>query len=173
MHIRRPIFWLTYNLLARHLPRSSTPYSLGSRIIRAFVCKQLFEEFGSNVTIEPNVIFYNMSNSKIGDCSGIGMNSYIGLVKIGKNVMIGPELFAISINHEFKDINVPMAKQGKRKDQPIIIEDDVWIGARVIILPGITIGTGSIIGAGSVVTKNVAPFSIVAGNPATVIRIRK
>ena len=114
-----------------------------------------------------------MSNSKIGDCSGIGMNSYIGLVKIWKNVMIGPELFAISRNHEFEDISVSMAKQGKRKDQPIIIEDDVWIGARVIILPGITIGTGSIVGAGSVVTKNVAPFSIVAGNPATVIRIRK
>ena len=173
MQIRRAIFWLIYNLFARHLPRSSTPYSLGSRMIRALTCKQLFKKFGSKVNIEPNVIFYNMSNSEIDNYSGIGMNSYVGLVKIGKNVMIGPELFAISRNHEFKDISIPMAKQGKQEDLPIIIEDDVWIAARVTILPGITIGSGALIGAGSVVTKDVSPYSIVAGNPARVIGSRK
>ena len=87
-----------------------------------------------------------MSESKIGNHSGIGMNSFVGTVQIGRDVMIGEELIAISRNHKFKDINIPMRKQGWRADQPIIIEDDVWIGSRVILLPVIKIGKGSIIG---------------------------
>lgn len=173
MQIKRTIFWLLYYLFARHLPLSYARYSLGSRATRAFICKRLFIKFGKKVNIEPNVIFYNISQSEIGDYSGIGMRSYIGTVKIGANVMIAPELIAITRNHEFRDTEIPMIKQGKQEDRPIIIEDDVWIGARVIILPGITIGTGVVIGAGSVVTKDVSPYSILAGNPAIVIGSRK
>jgi maltose O-acetyltransferase len=66
-----------------------------------------------------------------------------------------------------------MREQGKSKDRVITIENDVWIGARVIILPGIKINSGSIIGAGSVVTGDIPPFSIAAGNPAKIIRKRK
>ena len=66
-----------------------------------------------------------------------------------------------------------MWQQGFTEVDPIVIEDDVWIGARVIILKGVTIGKGSIIGAGSVVTKDVEPYSIVGGNPAKLIRKRK
>ena len=171
--IKRGIFWLAYYLLARHLPRSHVRYSLCSRAIRAFVCKRLFLKFGKGVNIEPKVIFSNMSKSEIGDFSGIGMNSFASTIKIGQDVMIGEEFIAISKNHKFDDVNIPMRKQGWQKDQPITIEDDVWIGSRVIILPGVTIGCGSIIGAGSVVTKNVLPYSIVGGNPAREIRRRK
>lgn len=172
MKIKHIIFWLSYNLFARHLPRSYVPYSLGATAIRAFICKRLFKEFGESINIESNVIFYNMSQSKIGNYSGIGVNSYIGLVNIGQNVMIGPELFAQSRNHNFNNTNIPMREQGKQNDQEIIIEDDVWIGAKVIILPGVRIGHGSIIGAGSVVTKNVSPYCIMGGNPAMVIKKR-
>lgn len=170
--IDRAAFWLLYYLVARNLPRSHVKYSLGSRTVRAAILKKLFRKFGRNVNIEPKVFFFNMSQSEIGDNSGIGMNSYIGTVKIGRDVMIGEELTAISRNHQFSDINVPMRLQGFQADRPIIIEDDVWIGSKVIILPGIVIGRGSVIGAGSVVTKNVDPYSIVAGNPAKVIRSR-
>ena len=134
--------------------------------------KRLFKSFGRQVNIEPKIFFYNMSESEIGDYSGIGMNSYIGTVKIGRDVMIGEELMVISQNHKFNDINVPMRKQGWRENKPVTIKDDVWIGARVTILPGITIGRGSIVGAGSVVTKDVPSFSIVAGNPARIIGSR-
>ena len=168
----RGIFWLLYYAFARHLPRSHVKYSFGSRAIRSFVLKRLFGKFGRKVNIEPKVIFTNLSECEIGDYSGIGMYSYIGTVKIGCDVMIGEELIAISRNHEFSNTEVPMRLQGFQKDQPIIIEDDVWIGSRVIILPGVTVGKGSIIGAGSVVTKNVLPYTIVAGNPANVIRKR-
>lgn len=172
MDIKRGIFWLAYYLFARHLPRSYVQYSFGSRAIRAFVLRRLFKKFGKNVNIEPKVIFSNLSESEIGDNSGIGMYSYIGTVKIGCDVMIGEELIAISKNHEFSDINIPMWKQGWQLDRPIIIEDDVWIGSRVTILPGVKIGKGVIVGAGSVVTKDVAPYTIVGGNPAREIRKR-
>jgi maltose O-acetyltransferase len=66
-----------------------------------------------------------------------------------------------------------MIDQGFKDKEPVIIEDDVWIGARVIILPGVKIGKGSIVGAGAVVTKDVEPYSIVAGVPAKLIRKRK
>ncbi len=171
--VKRAIFWLIYYLFARHLPRSHVQYSFGSRAVRAFIVKRLFKSLGKKVNIEPKVIFYNMSESEIGDYSGIGIYSFIGTVKIGRNVMIGEELMAISLNHEFSSTEIPMRLQGIQKDEPIVIEDDVWIGSRVTILPGVKIGRGSIIGAGSVVTRAVLPYTIVAGNPAKEIRRRK
>ncbi len=162
----RGFWWLLYYLLARHLPRSNARYSFFSRQIRSFILKRLFRKLGRNVNIEPKVNFYNMSQSEIGDYSGIGMYSAIDTVKIGRDVMIGEGLVAISRNHEFADPGKPMRLQGFQEDRPIVIEDDVWIGARVILLPGIRIGKGSVIGAGSVVTKNVSPYIIVGGNPA-------
>ena len=170
--IIRGLFWLAYYLFARHLPRSHVRYSFGSRAIRAFVLKRLFKKFGKKVNIEPKVIFFNLSESEIGDYSGIGMRSYIGTVKIGRDVMIGEELIAISRNHEFGDLSRPMREQGWKEDRPVVIEDDVWIGSRVTILPGVTIRKGTIVGAGSVVTKDAGPYSIVAGNPAREIRKR-
>jgi len=113
-----------------------------------------------------------MSESEIGDNSGIGIGSYIGTVKIGRDVMIGEELIVISQNHEFGDLRTPMWKQGWKKDQPVVIEDDVWIGSRVILLPGVKVGKGSIVAAGSIVTKEVPPYTIVGGNPAREIRKR-
>lgn len=76
-------------------------------------------------------------------------------------------------NHGMADTKIPMWRQASSPIQPIIIEDDVWLGARVIILPGVRVGTGSVIGAGSVVTRDVVPYSIAAGNPARVIRSRR
>jgi|WetSurMetagenome_2_1015567.scaffolds.fasta_scaffold74387_2 maltose O-acetyltransferase len=170
--IIRGFWWLTYYLFARHLPRSNVRYSFFSRQIRAFVLKKLLGQVGQNVNVEPKVIFYNMSESEIGDNSGIGMCSYIGTVRIGRNVMIGEELAVISTNHEFSDVETPMREQGFTGDRPVTIEDNVWIGTRVILLPGVRIGTGSIVGAGSVVTKDIPPYSVVVGNPACVVRSR-
>ena len=95
------------------------------------------------------------------------------LLDIGNNVMCGPEVITYTNSHKFDSVTIPMCEQGYTTSKKIRIGNDVWIGARVIILPGITIGDGSIIGAGSVVTKNVPNYSIVAGNPAKIIRYRK
>ena len=170
---KRTFFWLLYNIIGKNLPRSYVAYSLGARQFRAFVCKRLLAACGENVNIEPKVFFYLMSRTKIGDNSGIGMRSHVEAVEIGKNVMIGPELIVFSGNKRFDRTDIPMIEQTSDEVSPVVIEDDVWIGARVIILPGRTIGQGAIVGAGSVVTKDVDPYSIVGGNPARVIGHRK
>ena len=77
--------------------------------------------------------------------------------------MMGPEVYIYTQNHDFKRTDITMDKQGWSAEKPVVIEDDVWIGSRVTILPGVTIGEGSIIGASSVVTKSCPPYSIVVG----------
>ncbi len=87
--------------------------------------------------------------------------------------MMAPEVLILGGNHRFDRVDIPMMFQGNVEYGPVEIGNDVWIGSRVIILPGLKIGEGSIIGAGSVVTKDVMPYSIVAGNPAKLIKMRK
>ncbi|MEA3423389.1 MAG: DapH/DapD/GlmU-related protein, partial [Bacillota bacterium] len=75
-------------------------------------------------------------------------------------------------NHNFSEKDIPMIMQGDSEPAPVVIEDDVWIGARTVILPGVVIHEGSIIAAGSIVTKDVQAYSIVGGNPAKLIKMR-
>lgn len=94
-----------------------------------------------------------------------------GGLKIGSNVMIGPNCNILTSNHGYDDLSKPMMEQGTSMGT-IVIDDDVWLGANVVILPNITIGKGAIVGANAVVTKNVEPFSIVGGVPARHIKYR-
>lgn len=111
---------------------------------------------------------------RIGNNSNIGPFAYIGcsgMISIGNNVMISPRVSIYAENHNFSRTDIPMKDQGVTK-QEVIIEDDCWIAANSIILAGVTIGRGSIISAGSVVTKDVPPYSVVGGVPARVIKTR-
>lgn len=92
---------------------------------------------------------------------------------IGENVMMGPEVLIYTQNHRMDDPDVPMRTQGMREIKPVFIEDDVWVGARVCILPGVTIGKGSVIGACAVVARDIPPYSVAVGNPARVVKTRK
>lgn len=136
--------------------------------MRYFFCRSLFKSCGRNVVIEPNaqIPFHKV---EIGNNSGIGQNARLGAVVIGSDVMMGPDVVILSKNHVFTNPLQPMRMQGATDDDPPIIGDDVWLGARVIILPGIRIGKGAIVAAGAVVTKNVPEYGIVAGNPARVV----
>lgn len=87
--------------------------------------------------------------------------------------MMGPQVFIYTQNHNHDRTDIPMIAQGYEEEKPVVIGDDVWIGSRVTILPGVHIGEGAIIGASSVVTKDVPAYSIVGGNPAKVIKSRK
>jgi acetyltransferase-like isoleucine patch superfamily enzyme len=112
---------------------------------------------------------------RVGDGSNIGALSYIGCsgyIEIGNNVMMGPRVNLMAENHNFERTDVPMKEQGVTRSF-IIIEDDVWLGVGSTVTAGVTIGRGSIIAAGAVVTKDVPPFSIVGGVPARVLRMRK
>jgi maltose O-acetyltransferase len=170
---KRTFFWLFYNLVAKHLPRSTVPYSLGAKRVRAFACRHLLRSCGKNINVEPKVTFVFMSQTQLGDNSGIGIRSHVESAVIGRDVMIGPELMLLSGTKGFDRLEIPMTQQVSYENRPVVIEDNVWIGARVIILPGRRIGKGAIVGAGAVITKDVEPFSIVGGNPAQVIGSRK
>lgn len=112
---------------------------------------------------------------KVGDNSSIGPYSYIGCsgyIEIGNNVMMSPRVSLYSENHLFDDLEMPMIEQGVDRSF-VKIEDDCWIAANAVILAGVTVGKGSVVAAGSIVTKDVPPFTVVAGNPARVIKTRK
>ena len=126
---------------------------------------------GKNVEINHNVTLWG-SDISIGNNVQINPNSSIyGNVKIGNNVMIAPNCMIAGGNHNFSDISIPIRYQGDNS-KGIVIEDDVWIGANCVVLDGVNIQKGSIIGAGSIVTKDIPEFSIAVGNPCKVIRKR-
>jgi len=110
----------------------------------------------------------------IGSNSAIGSNSFIhggGGVRIGNNVIMGPDVKIFSENHKFSDLTVPIRLQGESRTG-IEIKDDCWIGAGSIITDGVVVETGSIVGAGAVVTKSFPPNSIIVGNPAKLLKHR-
>ena len=104
------------------------------------------------------------SDISLGDYSGIGAFSIIANTTIiGSNVMMARECIINPNNHKTDDVSLPMNQQGFEEVMPVVIEDDVWIGSRAIILPGVHIKRGSIIAAGAVVTPDVPAFSVVGG----------
>ncbi|WP_215226563.1 acyltransferase [Echinicola shivajiensis] len=131
---------------------------------------------GSYAIIRPTNLYGGEAGVglKVGDNSSIGPYAYIGCsgyIEIGNNVMVSPRVSIYSENHNFADTNQPMIDQGVTRSYAII-EDDCWIASNSIILAGVTVGRGSVVAAGSVVTKDVPPYSVVGGNPARVIKSR-
>jgi len=173
MRIKKYICYLLYYTIGVYLPKSNARISLGSRKIREILVKSFAEgPFGKDINIQRKAIIARRIS--IGDYSSIGMNCVVqGGVKIGNNVMMGPQVFIYTQNHNHDRTDIPMIAQGYEEEKPVVIGDDVWIGSRVTILPGVHIGEGAIIGASSVVTKDVPAYSIVGGNPAKVIKSRK
>lgn len=106
----------------------------------------------------------------IGDRSIVGLgNTIIGPVQIGNDVMLAQNIVVSGMNHGYEDISLPPSRQ-KDICKQIVIGDNVWIGANSVITIGVQIGKHSIIGAGSVVTKDIPAFSVAVGNPAKVIK---
>ena len=106
----------------------------------------------------------------IGDHTRIGLhNTIIGPVEIGSHVNLAQGITVTALNHNFGDTEKRIDEQGVSTN-PVTIEDDVWIGANAVILPGVTIGNHCVVAAGAVVTKDVPPHSLVAGVPAKVIK---
>ena len=170
----KKVFLCIYYGVVKHLPRNETRF-IGSSIkaLRRGVCRQIFNHSGKNINVNSGAYFGNGLKLKIGNDSSIGQNCQIANdVTIGCDVMMAPEVIIFSIGHQTSDTSTPMRLQGNAPARPVVIGDDVWIGQRAIILPGVTIGSGSIIGSGAVVTKDIAPFSVVGGNPARVIKSR-
>ena len=172
----RFFFLFLYYCFAQYLPSSYAPiFGRISNWMRIFCVKHIFKKCGKITTVDRRAYFGNGKNIEIGDYSGIGArNSLPNNIIIGKYVMMGPEILMFPDNHIYTDTSVPICFQGKTdREKQIRIEDDCWIGQRVIINYGKKIGKGSIIAAGSVVTKDVENYSVIGGNPAKLIKYRR
>lgn len=132
---------------------------------------------GPGCGISPNVNFSNPERISIGARVNIGANGYIwagpatGRVILGDDVLIGPEVVITAAGYRFND-GAPVTKQAM-DEADVVIGRDVWLGARVIVLPGATIGDGAIIGAGALVRGDIPAMSVAVGVPARVVASRK
>jgi acetyltransferase-like isoleucine patch superfamily enzyme len=126
---------------------------------------------GNNSTIEDfSTINNGMGDVHIGNNVRIGIsNVIIGPVSIGDYVIIAQNVVVSGLNHSYQDVKIPISLQ-KCTSSEVKIEDEVWIGANSVITAGVTIGKHAVVAGGSIVTKNVLPYTIVGGNPAKVIK---
>jgi maltose O-acetyltransferase len=137
---------------------------------RQAILQRLLGDIGQNSLIEPPFYCAYGQNIHIGDsvflnvlCTILDCNQ----VRIGHHVMIGPNVQIYTAAH---DLRAETRNQGWEVAKPVVIEDNVWVGGGAILLPGVRIGRNAVVGAGAVVSRNVPANTIVAGNPARVIR---
>jgi acetyltransferase-like isoleucine patch superfamily enzyme len=143
-----------------------------------FAVKPMFRQCGADVIFHPFDSF-TYSTISIGDHVFIGKGAVFlasdSAITIGNKVMFGPCVLIMGGDHNTSEVGrymIDVKRKRPSDDLPVVIEDDVWIGAGAIILKGVTIGRGSIVAAGSVVTRSIPEFSVAAGVPARVIKPR-
>lgn len=140
--------------------------------------RPLFASHGRRFTFDPDGL-YSFRNISVGDDVALGVRpvlmAALSEIRIGNHVMFGPEVIVVGGGHNATVVGEFMTSVRQKsgdEDLGVVIDDDVWIGARAVVLRGVTVGRGAIVGAGAVVTKSVPPYSVVAGNPAEVVRFR-
>ena len=149
-------------------------------VYRPYLCST-FGECGCNVYVPIDFAVSGSENLFVGNDVSFGEKMVvmcaIARISVGDHVMFGPGVTMVSGDHRIDIAGRPMKsvtneEKEPQNDRPIVLQGDNWIGARVVILKGVTIGEGAVVAAGAVVTKDVPPYSIVAGVPAHVIRYR-
>lgn len=151
--------------------------SLNNFLFRLYYARTLrkLKKYGRNLKLSSGGLILFPEELSIG--SNVFINRQFRIVawsmSIGDNVMIGPNFTAECRDHRFDICGKTMFETSDQyRLAPIIIQDDVWIGAQVTVLKGVTIGEGCVVGAGSVVTRNLPPYTICVGNPCRPIKCR-
>lgn len=172
--IKEMIFYFLYYAFAYHLPHGERWKVIGkiSHNIRTMICRKLFKKTSERFGIGKGVDF-ELTGHKItmGFGANIGNRTVImsgGEVIFGNHIIMGPEVMIIPQNHRTDEKNY-----ANKVFKNITIGNNVWIGARAILLNGVNIGDGAVVAAGAVVTKDVPPYTIVGGNPAKIIKKRQ
>jgi acetyltransferase-like isoleucine patch superfamily enzyme len=144
--------------------------------LRGWHTSALLRHAGVHLRVAPGAKFFHPENVSVGnDCfigAGARFYAWNEQITIGDHVLIAAEVLMMTRNHAYEDVETTISEQGYR-NAPVVVDDDVWIGFRAIILAGVTIGKGSIVAAGAVVTRDVEPYTIVGGVPARPIRKRE
>jgi acetyltransferase-like isoleucine patch superfamily enzyme len=139
-----------------------------------------FARFGHHFSFDPYGV-YSYENISIGNHVNLGYRPILlasrSKICIGNYVMFGPEVTIRGGNHRIDImgrymVDIKDTEKRPEDDLGVVIEDDVWVGTRAVILSGVIVGRGAVVAAGSIVTKSVPPYAIVGGNPAKVIRMR-
>ncbi|NOR46111.1 MAG: acyltransferase [Candidatus Delongbacteria bacterium] len=169
----KKIYLIIYYVIISKLPNSRFCKIFNS--IRVWYLSKVIKvmPYNKKTAIQDNVYIGNAKNISIGSECQINENVFIQGAKIGDHVMIAPNAAILTSTHNFSRTDIPMIHQGSTKEIIPTIENDVWIGRNVIVLPGVKIGQGSIVAAGAVVTKDVEEYSIMGGVPAKLIRKRE
>lgn len=170
----KTFYLLFYYAFAKHLPMQPIPgYKLFYNI-RYQLAKKLLKSCGTNVVVKNNCYFGNGTKLSVGSYTQLGQNARIsGTVTLGDYVMMGPDVVIMAVTHDISDLSKPMVDHSNPSiENPVTIGNNVWIGTRVIIMPGVSINDNSIIGAGAVVTKSFPANSVIAGVPAKLIKTR-
>lgn len=160
-----------YYGFTQYLPLSHRPGGRVFRWLRRQTGGRLLAHCGADVNIEARVDFGSGRNVSLGDHAGIGARSRVEAAEIGPGVIIAPEVMILARNHVFDEPGTWIGAQGVTDLRPVTIGEGAWIGARAIILPGVTVGPFAVIGAGAVVTKDVPSHGVAVGNPARVVRV--
>ena len=150
--------------IARNLP------SIEGMLVRHVLYKLVFKKIKSFARVYPGVYFTHTYGIEVGHRFSVNSGAILdgrGGITIGDDVMIGPHTAIYSSGHNFSQPDLPMTSLDHIM-KPVVIKDDVWIGAHVCIPGGITIGRGAVVAAGAVVTKDVEDYTIVSGVPAQV-----
>jgi acetyltransferase-like isoleucine patch superfamily enzyme len=176
---------------------SAWPHAIGGYYLRSFFWKQRFAYCGRGVRLGDRLIVTGFQAIRIGDGTTIMSGSYLyadessyltigshcsfnhnvflsacgGEIIIGSEVLIGPNVVMRAADHSFARTDVSIRSQGHRPGR-IVIGDDVWLAANVVVTSGVTIGDGCVVGAGSIVTRDLPAMSLCVGNPAQPIRSR-
>jgi maltose O-acetyltransferase len=170
---RRLVALALYYGVASRLPDAPFPPGGLWRRARGALCKAFLASTGDWINVGRHVYLGRGANVRLGEGSGFGRGCRVFAADIGRGVMVAPEVVFLGRNHRYDDPGRPIGEQGPGPLEVPVVEDWAWIGYRAIILPGRRVGRGAIVGAGAVVTRDVAPFDIVAGNPATVVGSRR
>ncbi len=168
-HQYRPRWWIRN--IVNHFVHNVSSKAIIRRTARLDLFPYKRFEVGEYSIIEDFTLVANACGDVIlGKKVLIGCGSKItGPITFGDNILLGQDVVMSALNHDYEDPTKPIVDQWYTVKE-IIVEDGVWMGAGVIVTPGVRIGKNAVVGAGSVVTKDVPPYSVVVGNPARVVK---
>lgn len=159
-----------FRLNARRLTRLYNTSAETEADRRAALLSELFGAIGPGAEVEPDFRCDYGFNIRAGERLFMNFGCVVldcAPVTIGHRCLFGPGVHIYAATHT---LDAPTRREGRELARPVTIGHDVWVGGGAIIGPGVTIGDGAVIGAGSIVTRDVAPFTVVAGNPARTLR---